>query len=157
MDAALAFGTAAPATVARRRVRFGGLSAGDTADRAITFIAERMARQAAFAECVVDIFGAPMGQRVEADAAIDGLDGLQPATFAAVIALATGDPGVETVKRALERQDFTQIATQIRVALPQRAARVVTGEVEGNWFDGAHVAQAQAAYQYAAVGEGVVK
>ena len=123
----------------------------------VGMVAERMARQAAFLESRSDFLAAPMGERVEADAAIGGLDGFEPAAFAAVIALATGDPGVETAKRALERQDFTQIATQIRVALPQRAVRVVTGEVEGNWFDGAHVAQAQAAYQYAAVGKGVVK
>src|SRR5689334_21934551 len=92
MDAALGLGEADPAAGAKIRAGRHAGGAGHAADREEPVRLQRMGRQVALGQRLLDARPRPAGERVDLDPAIGCLERLERAAQAAVVARAAGNP-----------------------------------------------------------------
>src|ERR1051326_8251135 len=121
VDAAFVLVETGPAAVA---IAFAGVQppgAGNAADGGIAVLHQRMARQRVLGEIRFEIAGAPLGQRIEAEAALEIFDRGHGGAGMGLEALASGDDGIEAVERAAQRPYLAQVAAGIGMLGPQNA------------------------------------
>src|SRR5215468_7783050 len=88
-----------------------------------------MHRQAAHPKFGCDLGLGPTCQGIDLDSPVDVFDDLQPASLAAVEALATGNPGLVVPQSLLERKYLADVAAAIGIASMKAAVRILLGQV----------------------------
>src|SRR6267142_1128186 len=116
-----------------------------------------MLRQAIALEGGLDIRRVPARERIELDLAGRSFGKGQRAALAAMITLASGDPGIEAAQGTLERAHLAKRAAAIGIARPEIAIRIFGGDLGRVGFDRAQIGQAEALAQDVAIGEGGVE
>src|SRR5262245_42097244 len=124
VDAALELVRARPATCPLLLVRPDGPRAGDTADRAVPRVVERVVRDLVDGDVRPDPLLVPVGERVELpDPVLLGANHLRRARAAGgLVATDARDPRLVGLQRLEQRLDLAHVAAAVRVALPEVGA-----------------------------------
>src|SRR5262249_25040734 len=153
MDAAFGLGAAAPTAGALVLVGRGAAGAGHAADREVAGGGQGMRRQTGGLEDGLDPFARDIGEGIELQPSAVLLDHGDVGAQSALETLATVDPGIEGLQRALERLHFTDAAAGVGIVEPELAVGILARQRLLQRLDRTHVAQPELFDQRIAIGQ----